>query len=85
MILADAMPYEFDAGEFDDAPAFKMRDVEVVEHHHLEGFEQAGNPWPGKHKHVWYWVVLENGYAVGFNQNPSRGWSFPVIRYKAQK
>ena len=32
----------------------------------------------GTHKHVLNWVILENGYAVGFNENPSIGWSWPI-------
>lgn len=24
------------------------------------------------------WWELKNGYVVGWNENPSRGWSFPV-------
>jgi hypothetical protein len=38
------------------------------------------NHWPGKHKHVYYWVELENGYAVGWNENPAKGWSFPYLK-----
>lgn len=35
--------------------------------------------WPGKQKDVHVWWELENGKAVGWNESPSRGWSFPVI------
>lgn len=42
--------------------------------------ERKGD-WPGKHKFVWSWYVLNNGHAVGWNENPSRGWTFPVIKY----
>src|ERR1051325_2307301 len=38
-------------------------------------------PWPGRHRYVSVWYVLSNGKAVGFNENPVRGWSFPVITY----
>jgi len=27
-----------------------------------------------------HWCVLEGGLAVGFNENPSVGWSFPIVR-----
>lgn len=43
----------------------------------------VGRRWPGKHKNVINWCVLENGYAVGWNENPARGWSFPIIKLKA--
>ena len=48
-----------------------------------DGLLTAGpwKPWPGAHKHVMNWCVLDNGKAIGFNENPSRGWGFPVIRY----
>ena len=29
------------------------------------------------HKYVFSFITLENGWAVGFNENPSHGWSFP--------
>lgn len=32
-------------------------------------------------KHVYSFVVLDNGYAVGLNENPAIGFTFPVIRY----
>ena len=34
--------------------------------------------WPSKEKFVFNWVILENNIAIGWNENPSRGWSFPV-------
>jgi hypothetical protein len=70
MTLKDSMPYEFVGCEFDTTRAYKMKDVEVVSEHLCN--------WIGKEKHVFHWVKLANGYAVGFNENPARGWSFPV-------
>ncbi|MEJ7804429.1 MAG: hypothetical protein WKG03_00695 [Telluria sp.] len=62
--------------EFEDAPARKLADVAVVTaHHRLKG----GKMWPGPHKNVYVWVELANGKAVGWNENPSRGWSYPVV------
>jgi len=80
--LADAMPHEFVGCEYDDTKAYKMKDVEVVEQHCGLWDQDDYMPWPGKHKNVHFWVELENGYAVGFNENPARGWSFPVMRIK---
>jgi hypothetical protein len=44
----------------------------------------SGNfkPWPGKHKNVTNWIAIEGGKAIGWNENPSKGWSFPVISYQ---
>lgn len=64
--LIDVMPTEF---EYSDTAALKFKDVAVIE-------EKEFN-WPGSHKNVTKWVVLENGYIVGWNENPGRGWSFP--------
>jgi len=41
------------------------------------------NRWIGPQRNVHFWVVLENGYAVGWNENPARGWSFPVVKVKS--
>jgi hypothetical protein len=29
------------------------------------------------HGYVYSFITLENGWAVGWNENPARGWSFP--------
>lgn len=68
--LKDVMPIEFLQGEYDTTRAYKMKDVSVIKEH--------CHKWPGKHKNVHIWVELENGYAIGCNENPARGWSFPV-------
>lgn len=36
-------------------------------------------PWStfGTHKNVYNWILLENNLAVGWNENPAKGWSFP--------
>lgn len=79
--LLEVAPHEF-AEEFADTQAWKMRDVNVVAIH-SGGFGGAELPWPGREKNVFNWYELENGYAVGWNENPSRGWSFPVVKMKA--
>ena len=38
--------------------------------------------WPGSHKYVFSWCILENGVAVAWNENPSTGWSFPRLSTK---
>ena len=76
--LKDVLPHEFMAGEYDDTPAYKLRDEEVV----ISG-DDLCKRWPGPQRNVTAWWVLANGKAVGWNENPSRGWSFPVISYRA--
>lgn len=76
--LADVLPPEFLEGQFENCPAMRHAFVDVLETH--DG--RNGLPWPGSQKYVSRWYVLANGKAVGFNDNPSRGWSFPVINYQ---
>lgn len=78
--LADAMSHEFVTGSYDDTKAFRLKDYEVINEFHWGGSNPNQRRWPGTHKNVTYWVILANGYSVGFNENPSRGWSFPVIK-----
>lgn len=74
MLLRDVLPHEF-FSEFSDSPANKHLDANVISVH-----EHGG--WMGKHKNVINWWKLDNGYAVGWNENPAVGWSFPVIKIK---
>jgi hypothetical protein len=77
MKLKDVLPYEFISAEYDNCRARKFADVEVVKE-----WDSRDNRWIGKHKNVTYWYELENGYAIGINENPARGLSFPVKRIK---
>lgn len=71
--LGDKAPHEF-LQQFQDVPAYKYKDVAVVAQH-----DGTVTRWPGKHKNVFRWWTLANGKRVGWNENPARGWSFPVI------
>ena len=71
--LAECLPHQF-VTDFSDTRAYKLRDVEVVSEH-------CGG-WIGAEKNVSYWFTLASGHAVGFNENPARGWSFPVKKLK---
>ena len=87
-LLRHVMPILF-GPEYVDAPAQKFGDVVVNEIHmahgiHRDDYAFSYKPWPGRHKNVWFWVELVNGYAVGFNENLSRGWSFPVIKMRKE-
>lgn len=71
--LKDVVPQEFFI-EYMDTRAAKYLEIDVVRK--VDGREE---PWPGKEKNVMVYWELENGKLVGWNENPSRGWSFPVI------
>lgn len=73
-VLRECLPYEFMYCEYSYSRARSFSEVEVIE-------EKEFN-WPGTHKNVINWYILSNGYAVGWNESPSRGWSFPVIKLK---
>jgi len=76
--LRETFPTELQ--EF-DGKAAKFLDVLVKVQHTLADLDTGTwKSWPGTHKNVMFWVELENGYAVGWNESPSRGWSFPVIK-----
>jgi hypothetical protein len=75
--LRDIMPAELTGGEYNDTRAYQFRDVEAV------AFLHPGNRWPGSQRHVTVWAMLANGYAVGWNENPGKGWSFPCIKVPA--
>jgi hypothetical protein len=81
--LKDAMPHEFMGVEHADCAARKYADVVVVQqfvYHDKANWK----PWPGTHQNVYQWVKLANGLCVGFNENPARGWSFPVTKYRVK-
>ncbi len=71
MTLGECAPYEF-LQQFQDTRAYKYKDIEV-----LKQYDDI--KWPGKHKNVFRWWELANGKKVGWNENPAKGWSFPVI------
>lgn len=79
MTLKDVLPVELTGGEYHDTRAFAMKDVEVVREHH-RWMGGTFKEWPGVHVNVHYWFDLANGYSVAHNENPSTGWSFPVIK-----
>lgn len=75
--LKDVLPWDARAVE----SLQKYLDVEVMKEYSL-GDDDTWKRWPGTHKNVMNWYVLVNGKAVGFNENPAIGWSFPIITYK---
>lgn len=83
--------YELMGVEYRNEKAYKFRDIKVTKEHSRIGVSDGKivdiryKKWIGTHKNVHNWVELENGYAVGMNENPSRGLSFPVVKMKKNK
>lgn len=69
------------SGEWDDTPVAKQYQTEVVCKFHScpNSYGKPVRKWPGPQKNVFAWVELKNGRAVGWNESPSHGWSFPVV------
>ncbi len=59
----------------------RMASARIVEECSMQN--ASWRRWPGTHRNVLNWVKLDNGYAVGWNENPGRGRSFPIIRLTA--
>lgn len=78
--LADVLPACFVNGDYDRTMAFQFKDMFITKEHSQFYDQDEYTPWPGNHKHVYLWVELENGLAVGWNENPEKGWSFPIIK-----
>ena len=77
MKLRNALPREALGVEWRDQKYNEYLDLEV-----LETITEYDSRFPFKHKNIHVWWILENMMAVGWNENPSRGWSFPVSRVK---
>jgi len=80
--LKDVMPREFEIEHFQSRAYKRFADAKVIRQ-----FNFFGGPrrrWPGPQRNVHNWVIVEGGYAVGMNENPGRGWSFPVYKMKGE-
>jgi hypothetical protein len=89
--LRELLPPEFRGGGYetvssrtytpDDkpSPVGKLLDEIVEREHSRPHDDEAYVEWPGKHKDVHVWWELRNGKGVAWNENPSKGWSFPVM------
>lgn len=79
IVLRDVLPEEVTSGpEYDGARVLSFLDAAVLREH--DGLDR---PWPGRHKNVLTWWELRCGHAVGWNENPATGWSFPVMGPRA--
>lgn len=49
----------------------------------IERFDQREYPFPkASFKNITYWWLLEDGTAIGLNENPNTGASFPVVGHR---
>ncbi len=85
MILSEWVPQDFyflDENK-NDQMISKWLDVGIVKKFSMLGcqteddieFYHKSNPFGKTHRNIFEWVELENGYAVGYNESPSRGIS----------
>jgi len=77
MKLRDALPSEALSVEFSGDKFRRYLDYEVTEE-----IMEYDSRFPFKHKNIHVWWILEDNIAVGWNENRSRGWSFPVAKIK---
>lgn len=90
--LKDELPSEFFNGGYltvmprnwtgqpdKPSPAAELLEVPVLREHSRVSDHESYREWPGPQQDVHCWWELENGKAVAWNENPSKGWSFPVI------
>lgn len=49
----------------------------------VKKYESFYFPFPKTtHKNVFFWWLLEDGTAIGLNENPNTGVSFPVVGHR---
>lgn len=80
--LENWLPKEF-FREFGDSGLNKLLDYKVIEEY--GGYGNANKRHPFISKNIYTWCIISNGikkYAVGWNESPSRGYSFPYKRLK---
>ena len=81
MKLRYVLPLEaIQSPEFMDDEVQKYLDYEVLE----EIRRTIDKRFPFKHKNIHVWWILEKDIAVAWNENPSRGWTFPVAKMKVR-
>lgn len=89
--LSELLPHEFwreheyvmprfPTNKLRQTAAAKLAGQSVVTTYHWGGSKTPQRKWPGPHRNVTVWWVLDSGHMVGWNENPSHGWSFPVMR-----
>lgn len=80
--LKDWLPYDYKGGTVDPRIEKHLQDEVVMEY---GGMNEPERVWVGKHKNVYAWCTLKTGYAVGWNESPSRGWAFVITPLEGKK
>lgn len=83
--LKQVLPPRFFEETTPEDAARRLLDVPVVAMKLATGPSCGGHkdlfePWPGAEPYVRQWFLLDNGKAVGINENPDGPWSFPVAQ-----
>jgi len=81
--LKNWLPGEFQR-EYMDARTADFLECEVTEEIGPDHPKYNEIPKGIYRKHIYNWcIIFDRGkyYAVAWNENPSRGWSFPICRY----
>ena len=86
-VLRQVLPTCFFDGDCESAETATLLDVPVKEMKLNNGSPCSGHAemfdaWPGEHKYVRQWFILENGKAVAIDEDPNSDWRFPVIDYE---
>lgn len=71
-LLKEVVPSEIDATAFSGMKSLLNKPVTAA-------YESSENPWIGSYKNVNVWWIVNDTHMVGWNESPSRGWSFQVI------
>lgn len=82
MTLREWLPREF-FGEYMDTRTAKFLDWNVIDDIRYDHIDY--HSCPIKMKNIYHWCKISDGikvYAVAWNENPSRGWSFPIKKIK---
>jgi hypothetical protein len=69
-------------GEYFDDKFNKYMENNVTHKHSRFIDKNKYKKWIGKEKYVNVWYELDNDIAIGFNENPNRGYKFIVKRIK---
>lgn len=79
MTLKDWLPSDANlySGGKQEELLLNFLDINVTEDH-----KNDNCPHPFSHRHILAWCILENGIVVGWNENPSTGYSFPWKKHK---
>jgi hypothetical protein len=82
--LRDVLPADVPEPALAGSEAWRLRDETVVAVKLATGAPCDGHPgpfapWPGPERHVRTWYILRNHKAVGVNEDPAAGVSFPVV------